>query len=91
MAMSTPVKLAFEPESMRFEHPSYMIEVSTTGLRLKANVPLTARQTIEVIPDGGPRYAVPCRVVWVREGEAGLEVLRLSAEAKSEGHKQRPA
>ncbi len=76
MAVTTPVKLAFEPEGMRFEHPFYMIEVPTTGLRLKTNVPFTVRQAIEVIPDGGPRYAVRCRVVWVPEGEAVLGVRR---------------
>ncbi len=87
MAVITPVKLAFEPEGMRFEHPYYMNEVSTTGLRLKANVPLTVGQTVEVIPYEGDGYAVRCRAVWVREGETGLEVQYLSAEAKSEGHK----
>ncbi len=85
--MSTPVKLAFESEGIRFERPSYMIELSTTGLRLKANVPLTVGQIVEVIPDEGPRFAVRCRVVWVREGEAGLEILHPSAEAKSDRHK----
>ncbi len=87
MAVSTPVKLAFDSEGMRLEHPSYMIELSTSGLRLKTSVPLTVGRIVEVIPDEGPRFAVHCRVVWVREGEAGLEILPLSVRAKSEGHK----
>ncbi len=79
--VSIPVTLIIESEGKRIGHPSYMVDVSERGIKIKANVPVTIGQVVEVVPAEGPRYAVRSRVVWVgkagsdQEGRLGLEFL----------------
>jgi len=79
--VSIPVTLIVESGGKKVGHPSYMVDVSEKGIKLKANVPVTVGQVVEIIPTDGPRYAVRSRVVWVgkagsdQEGRLGLEFL----------------
>jgi hypothetical protein len=79
--VSIPVTIIVEFEGKKVGHPSYLIDVSERGVKVKANVPVTLGQIVEVIPTGGPRYSVRSRVVWVgkagseQEGRLGLEFL----------------
>jgi hypothetical protein len=79
--VSIPVTLIVESGGKRIGHPSYMVDVSERGIKIKANVPVTIGQIVEVVPAEGPRHAVPSRVVWVgkagsdQEGRLGLEFL----------------
>ncbi len=79
--ISIPVTLIVESAGKKVGHPSYMVDVSERGIKLKANVAVTIGQIVEVIPTRGPRYAVRGRVVWVgkagseQEGRLGLEFL----------------
>ena len=79
--VSIPVTLIVEEGGKKVGHPSYMVDVSERGIKLKANVPVAIGQVVEVIPSKGPRYTVRSRVVWVgkvgsdQEGRLGLEFL----------------
>ena len=82
--VSIPVILIVESGGKKVGHPSYMVDVSERGIKLKANVPVTVGQVVEIIPSKGPQYAVRSRVVWVgkagseQEGRMGLEFLEPS-------------
>jgi hypothetical protein len=79
--VSIPVTLIVESGGKRIGHPSYMVDVSERGIKIKANVPVTIGQIVEVVPAEGPRHSVRSRVVWVgkagsdQEGRLGLEFL----------------
>lgn len=79
--VSIPVTLIVDSDGKKVGHPSYMVDVSERGIKLKANVAVTVGQLVDVVPTDGPRYAVRSRVVWVgkagsdQEGRLGLEFL----------------
>lgn len=79
--VSIPVTIIVETGGKKVGHPSHMVDVSESGIKLKANVAVTVGQVVEVIPAEGLRYAVRSRVVWVgkagsdQEGRLGLEFL----------------
>lgn len=79
--VSIPMTLIVETAGRKVGHPSYMVDVSERGIKLKANVAVAVGQVVEVIPAEGPRHIVRSRVVWVgkagseQEGRMGLEFL----------------
>ncbi len=79
--VSIPVLLVVETGGKKVGHPSYLVDISERGVKLKATAPVTPGQLVEVIPSEGPRHAVAGRVVWVgkagsdQEGRVGLEFL----------------
>lgn len=54
--------------------PCLVVEKSQGGLKLRGSFRLRRGQMVEVITDDD-LLTVSCRVVWVREGEAGLETV----------------
>lgn len=61
--------------------PCLVLDSSKDGFRLRGTFHLRRGQTIEVVLDANPRYAVRCDIVWVgkpgskEEGEVGVQTV----------------
>ncbi len=81
MASHLPVTLLADFDGKRVHHASWLLDLSTWGVRVRVNFTPKPGTMVEVIPNGGPKYPIRGRVVWVgkagspEEGQAGLEFI----------------
>ncbi len=74
--------LLIEDNHQSIEQPAESTDWSLQGLGLKTTLQLTPGQSVLVIPNEGPQFAVQTRVAWVgevggdTEGRAGLEFIQ---------------
>lgn len=76
MTIPVPVMMAMEVEGQRIRCRSSVIDVSMLGSRLSSTALVRPGQIVELSPTRVPGFAVPSRVVWVREKEkvTGAEI-----------------
>jgi PilZ domain-containing protein len=71
--VNIPITLVRNATGNKTKHPAYMIDISEHEVRLKAKVPVSAGENLDVLPAEGARFAARSRVVWVGEPRTNLE------------------
>jgi hypothetical protein len=76
---SIPITLLVDADGKKTSHDAFTVDLSQLGVRIRSKIVLAPGQAVDVIPNEGPRYAVPSRVIWVGQAgvdsQAGLEFL----------------
>ncbi len=74
-----PIKLILESLFDKSACDALTLDISPSGARVRAKVPMAPGQAVRVVPNEGSARAIPGRVVWVARlaaapgGEAGIE------------------
>lgn len=74
-----PIKLILESLFDKSACDALTVDISPSGARVRAKVPMAPGQSVRVVPNEGIARAIPGRVVWVTRlaaaagGEAGIE------------------
>lgn len=74
-----PIKLILESLFDKSASDALTLDISPSGARVQAKVPLAPGQAVRVVPNEGIARAIPGRVVWVNRlqaaanREAGIE------------------
>ena len=74
-----PIKLILESLFDKSACDALTLDISPSGARVQAKVPLAPGQAVRVVPNEGIARAIPGRIVWVNrlraatKGEAGIE------------------
>ena len=55
--------------------PCLIVDISRGGFRVRGSFRLKEGQHVEVVPDEDPLSVSQCSVVWVGDGEVGLETI----------------
>jgi PilZ domain len=77
-----PVKLVLGSLQTRSACDALTLDISQAGARVRASVPLSPGQSVQVVPNEGIKRAIPGRIVWVSrllagpQGEAGIEFVQ---------------
>jgi PilZ domain len=77
-----PIKLIFDKLFNKSACDALTLDISPSGARVRAKVPLAPGQAVHVVPNEGVARAIPGRIVWVNRivaspnGEAGIEFFR---------------
>jgi hypothetical protein len=85
VAVNFPVRVVFRPDGQRNEHDALLLEASDWGVRLVLGADISMGETVEIIPQEGPDFAVRGRVVWIAEFRArheshvGIQLSRLQS------------
>jgi hypothetical protein len=77
-----PIKLVLGSLFTKSACDALTLDISQAGARVRASVPLSPGQSVQVVPSEGIKRAIPGRIVWVSRlfaaphGEAGIEFLQ---------------
>ena len=77
-----PIKLVLGSLFTKSACQAFTLDISQAGARVRASVPLSPGQSVQVVPSEGLKRAIPGRIVWVSrlvagpDGEAGIEFLQ---------------
>jgi hypothetical protein len=76
-----PIKLVLGSLFTKSACDALTLDISQAGARVRATIPLSPGQAVQVVPSEGIRRPIPGRIVWVSrlfagpQGEAGIEFL----------------
>jgi hypothetical protein len=77
-----PIKLVLSSLFTKSACDALTLDISQAGARVRASVPLSPGQSVQVVPNEGIERAIPGRIVWVSRlfagphAEAGIEFLQ---------------
>lgn len=77
-----PIQLILESLFSKRVHRAQTVDISRSGARVRASVPMSPGQSVRLVPNEGVRRSIEGRIVWVNkivsapEGEAGIEFMQ---------------
>jgi hypothetical protein len=65
------IQLLFPDRNITIPPKALLTDLSQKGAKIHSPVPLEPGQTLRIVPNEGFRFAIPGRVVWSRQSQAG--------------------